>query len=753
MTFRLTNSIRCLFASALLWLALGQGVSAAERLAMVIGNANYAHTDALPGADADAQRLAAELRNLEYEVLLATDVDSLSMAALVQRFVRQTAGVERAVLAFIGHTIRLDDETYLAPVDAEFASAVDIDVASLRLRSLLRAAQRVDGDALVILDVSGEHRGIGRLAERFPGANAGIGDFEAPDATMVVSSINPDGPRRPRISGSASLTQLIADGVQRRGLPVPELIDQASNSLAEARGGDTGAWVKSGVRNTAFTLNPAPANRPPEVVPPQAVSIASGSGPRPLGIDEPSDPDGDTLIIDVTALPAGGAAMLDGRRLALEDALSAEELTRVTFEANGSQGGDVGVFGFRVSDGRGGWATGEVQVQIAGASNRPPVVEASRRLTTELLPLGFNLPSDPEGDPLRYLVEDLPVKGRVVANGRNLQVGDWLNGADIVNMAYVPEAPGVAGDVVIRVEDSAGAEAYLRATVQVLTRTEVETSLIAVDQLNQTGTGGPETDLASLAEPERAALETEAVEADAPFAEPAGRAVFATAAPETPELEPETPQPVAIPLDPDDVERVQTALSQLGYYDGEVDGISGPSTRQAIQQFQLFEQVEPTGSLDERALAKLNARVEQLEAALVVGDTSPRGLKATDVRKADERYELGWRYARGEGVVPDSRESVYWLKLAATAGSNDGLLDLGLRFARGNGVDKDTETAALLWQIAAARGEAKASYNLGAMFHYGVGVPIDLLTARHWYEIASESGSDDASQALATLRF
>jgi hypothetical protein len=59
--------------------------------------------------------------------------------------------------------------------------------------------------------------------------------------------------------------------------------------------------------------------------------------------------------------------------------------------------------------------------------------------------------------------------------------------------------------------------------------------------------------------------------------------------------------PVADPT----VQAVQTELSQLGYYNGPVDGIFGPTTRDAVAKYQIDNQLDVTGSLSPDTLQSL----------------------------------------------------------------------------------------------------------------------------------------------------
>jgi len=53
------------------------------------------------------------------------------------------------------------------------------------------------------------------------------------------------------------------------------------------------------------------------------------------------------------------------------------------------------------------------------------------------------------------------------------------------------------------------------------------------------------------------------------------------------------------------VEAAQTELAQLGYYTGPVDGVFGPTTRDAVAKYQAANQLNVTGSLSPDTLQSL----------------------------------------------------------------------------------------------------------------------------------------------------
>jgi len=59
------------------------------------------------------------------------------------------------------------------------------------------------------------------------------------------------------------------------------------------------------------------------------------------------------------------------------------------------------------------------------------------------------------------------------------------------------------------------------------------------------------------------------------------------------------------PADTTTVQAVQTQLLQLGYYNGSIDGVFGPATRDAVARYQIAKQLSVTGSLSPDTLQSL----------------------------------------------------------------------------------------------------------------------------------------------------
>ena len=101
-------------------------VLADGRVALVVGNSDYAHIGRLPNPDNDARDISAALRRLGFEVTTELDADRVELTEALRAFTRQSAGADVSLVFYAGHGIEMDGVNYLVPVDARLERDVDV---------------------------------------------------------------------------------------------------------------------------------------------------------------------------------------------------------------------------------------------------------------------------------------------------------------------------------------------------------------------------------------------------------------------------------------------------------------------------------------------------------------------------------------------------------------------------------------------------------------------------------------------------
>src|SRR5690348_13736675 len=104
------------FASCVLLLTTAPSL-AEQKLALVIGNDDYAHVSHLERAVGDAKAVEAAFERLGFTVTLVTNVDLAQFAKIVAQFEAMIQPGDIVALHYSGHGIDIGGRNYLIPVD------------------------------------------------------------------------------------------------------------------------------------------------------------------------------------------------------------------------------------------------------------------------------------------------------------------------------------------------------------------------------------------------------------------------------------------------------------------------------------------------------------------------------------------------------------------------------------------------------------------------------------------------------------
>ncbi len=142
-----------MFRAVLLFLLLLPGLALAEsRVAFVVGNSAYLHSNPLKNPVADARLIADTLAGLDFDVTLHLDQSRADLGRNLSSFVKTHKGADVMLFYFAGHGMQFDGKNYLIPVDAALASEFDILGETISLEQVLTLMQRNSKASLVFID-------------------------------------------------------------------------------------------------------------------------------------------------------------------------------------------------------------------------------------------------------------------------------------------------------------------------------------------------------------------------------------------------------------------------------------------------------------------------------------------------------------------------------------------------------------------------------------------------------------------------
>jgi len=167
-----------------------RAASSGRRVAMVIGNSNYASAGPLVNPKNDARAVAAILRRLGFaDVMELHDLDQTAMTRALRDFGDRAAAAEWAVVFYSGHGIEVNGTNYLIPVDAQLERDTHVGDETISLDRVQAKVDAASKFGLVILDACRVNPFMARMA-RSAGATRSVGRGLAgiePEGNVLVA--------------------------------------------------------------------------------------------------------------------------------------------------------------------------------------------------------------------------------------------------------------------------------------------------------------------------------------------------------------------------------------------------------------------------------------------------------------------------------------------------------------------------------------------------------------------------------------
>ncbi len=229
------------------------------RVALVIANATYPDAaKPLPFAVKDATAIAAELRRLNFNVEVKTDLNKRETRQAIDAFIGRIGRDETALFYFSGFGLQVERQTYLIPVDAQIWTAADVRRDGVSANALVARMQHKGAGAKIIVIDAGRRNPFER---RFRPVATGLAPFEMPVGTLALYSTAIGKIAGDLSSGGQSLfAAALLRQLQSPNESVEHLFNRARIDVSRASAGKQVPWVASSLLGEIhFGDEPAPA--------------------------------------------------------------------------------------------------------------------------------------------------------------------------------------------------------------------------------------------------------------------------------------------------------------------------------------------------------------------------------------------------------------------------------------------------------------------------------------------------------------
>ena len=246
---------------------------AGQRVALVIGNAAYAHAPALATPLNDAFDVGEALERLEFAVTRVENADQAAFLRSLSAFATAAESAESAVVFYAGHAVAVDGRNFLLPTDARLSSERDIEFEAVPLALAERAVTRAGRVRVIILDASRENPLLSsmREVEAIRVIGRGLARLEPSAGTLVASAakegtVAVDGQGRNSLYGETMLRYL-----EEPGLEVGAMFGKVREAVWAATGGSQEPTVYGSLLSASVYLGPPPSSAESQAATQEAV--------------------------------------------------------------------------------------------------------------------------------------------------------------------------------------------------------------------------------------------------------------------------------------------------------------------------------------------------------------------------------------------------------------------------------------------------------------------------------------------------
>ncbi len=246
--FSKLGALARLGVTAFLFFSTIIGVSAAERLALVVGNAGYSSDmlSPLKNPANDAALVADALKKAGFTVDLVLDADLRGMKRSVSGFTKKlkAAGPDSMGLFYYsGHGFQAGGVNYLAPLGAQLQDEVDAEFEALSVDWVLGKLEAAHkGVNVVVLDACRNTA----LSRGMAGAGGGLALLKATPRGSFISFATAPGSTATDGSGlNSPYSAAIAREILRPGITIEAAFKNVRRAVVEATHGDQVPWDHS----------------------------------------------------------------------------------------------------------------------------------------------------------------------------------------------------------------------------------------------------------------------------------------------------------------------------------------------------------------------------------------------------------------------------------------------------------------------------------------------------------------------------
>ena len=256
----------------LILIVLPSAAIADKRVALVIGNGDYAKVGKLPNPTSDANAVGTMLRAAKFELVeIKKDLGVAALRRALRDFSDHVRDADIAMVFYAGHGIEVNGTNYLIPIDAALERDLDVEdetVSLDRVTQILDPAKRL---RLVILDACRDNPFVRSMKRTVSGRSIGRGlakvDVQTSD-TLIAFAAKAGSTAEDGNGANSPYTNALVKHLTTPGLDLRLALGRVRDEVLANTGKRQEPFVYGSLGGSEIALVPTEKAAPPLAIPP-----------------------------------------------------------------------------------------------------------------------------------------------------------------------------------------------------------------------------------------------------------------------------------------------------------------------------------------------------------------------------------------------------------------------------------------------------------------------------------------------------
>ena len=222
-----------------------------KKIALIIGNSDYAYGSFLANPVNDAEDIAFKLEELGFDVIQGFDLTQRGIVEKIDELAIRSSGYDVALFYYAGHGIQHKGVNYLVPVDVNLKSETDVQYDCVPVnRVLSRLEEEECKMKIVILDAC-RNDPFAKSWNRSV-TMQGLAPMDAPVGTFIAFSTAPGAVAKDGSGNNSPYADALLRVLEKTGLNIHDVFQDVHDIVVKETGKEQHPWTSSSLTGRLY---------------------------------------------------------------------------------------------------------------------------------------------------------------------------------------------------------------------------------------------------------------------------------------------------------------------------------------------------------------------------------------------------------------------------------------------------------------------------------------------------------------------